>query len=87
MFEYFVRPHVCLSVSVEVAFYFKLVLGGREVGLSLNLGFLGECVFLNGVLFGGGGGGWFYFDFLGDYILQRGILLFNFFLCFVVNLY
>ena len=42
MSEYFVRPHVCLSVSpsthrkhvtcVDVAFYFKLVLGGRDVG-------------------------------------------------------
>ena len=57
MFEYFVRPLVCLSVSVDVAFYFKLGFGGRDVGLSLDLSFLGEeCFFLNGVLLGGWGG-------------------------------
>ena len=34
MLEHFVRPHVCLSVSVAVASW---VLGGRDVGLSLYL--------------------------------------------------
>ena len=41
MFEYFVRAHVCLSVSVDVTFYFKLGFG-RDVGLSLYLDF-GGC--------------------------------------------
>ena len=41
MFVYFVRAHVCLSVSVDVAFYFKLGFG-RYVGLSLYLDF-GGC--------------------------------------------
>ena len=34
MFVYFVKAHVCLSVSVHVAFHFKLGFG-RDVGLSL----------------------------------------------------
>ena len=38
MFVYFVRAHVCLSVSVDVAFYFKLGFG-RDEGLSLYLDF------------------------------------------------
>ena len=46
MFEYLVRPHVCLSVSVHVAFYFKLGFG-RDVGLSLDLG----CCFFGGSVF------------------------------------
>ena len=41
MFVYFVRAHVCLSVSVDVAFYFKLGFG-RDVGLSLYLDFGGR---------------------------------------------
>ena len=51
MFECFVRSHVCLSVSpsthrkqltcVNVAFYLSWVLGGRDVGLSLDLCFGG----------------------------------------------
>ena len=41
MFVYFVRPHVCLSVSVDVAFYFKL--GGK-------------CLFKIGFCLGGGVG-------------------------------
>ena len=41
MFVYFVRAHVCLSVSVDVAFYFKLGFG-RDVGLSLYLDFGGH---------------------------------------------
>ena len=40
MFVYFVRAHVCLSVSVDVAFHFKLCFG-RDVGLSLYLDFGG----------------------------------------------
>ena len=43
MFEYCVRVHVCLSVSVDVAFHFKLGFG-RDVGLSLYLDFGGTCV-------------------------------------------
>ena len=43
MFIYFVRAHVCLSVSVGVAFYFKLGFG-RDMGLSLYLDF-GGCGF------------------------------------------
>ena len=41
MSVYFVRAHVCLSVSVDVAFYFKLGFG-RDVGLSLYLDFGGR---------------------------------------------
>ena len=38
MFVYFVRAHVCLSVSVDMAFHFKLGFG-RDVGLSLYFDF------------------------------------------------
>ena len=38
MFVYFVGAHVCLCVSVDVAFYFKFGFG-RDVGLSLYLDF------------------------------------------------
>ena len=41
MFVYFVRAHVCLSVSVDVAFHFKLG-HGSNVGLSLYLDFSGR---------------------------------------------
>ena len=40
MFVYFVRAHVCLSVSVDVAFHFKLGFG-RDLGLSLYFDFWG----------------------------------------------
>ena len=81
MFEYFVRPHVCLSVSpsthrkhvtcVDGAFYFKFGFGWEGRG------------FETGSLFWGGGSvslkfsfvrgwGWFYFEFLEDYFLSRG---------------
>ena len=40
MFVYFVRAYVCLSVSVDVEFHFKLGFG-RDVGLSLYLDFGG----------------------------------------------
>ena len=36
-FVYFVSAHVCLSVSVDVAFYFKLGFG-RDMGLYLDFG-------------------------------------------------
>ena len=45
MFVHFLGAHVCLSVSVDVAFHFKLGFG-RDVGLSLYLDFGGlgfEC--------------------------------------------
>ena len=63
MFVYFVRAHVCLSVSVDVAFYFQLGLG-RDMGSSLYLdlgghgfepgcGFWGgECLFKIGLCLG-----------------------------------
>ena len=41
MIEYFVTARVCLSVSVDVAFYFKLGFV-RDVGLSLYLDFGGR---------------------------------------------
>ena len=41
MFVYFVRAHVCLSVSVHVAFDFKWDFG-RHMGLSLYLDFGGR---------------------------------------------
>ena len=86
MFEYFVGPHVCLSVSpckhkknftcVDGAFYFRL--GFWVAGFSLDLSFGGwvkfifkiKCFFLGG----GGGflGGCFYFEFLGAYFVLRG---------------
>ena len=70
IFEYFVRPHVCLSVSpsthikhitcVDGAFFSKLGFGCEGRG------------------FGSGGWGWFYFEFLGDYFLLRGFKNFFF---------
>ena len=59
MFEYFVRPHICLSVSPSKHFTPKIllvwmghsisswVLGGRDMGLSLDLclGWVGEVFF------------------------------------------
>ena len=46
MFEYFVRPHICLSVSVHVTFYFKLGFGREGRGFESGSWFsLGECVF------------------------------------------
>ena len=41
LFVYFVRAHICLSVSVDVAFDFKWGFG-RDVGLSLYLDFGGR---------------------------------------------
>ena len=61
------------------------VLGGRDVSLSLDLVFWGECVFK--MEFCWGWVGWFYFDFLGDYYLLRGHFVYYFFLCFAVELY
>ena len=43
IFVYFVWAHVCLSVSVDVAFYFKLGFG-RDVGLRLYLDFWGTWI-------------------------------------------
>ena len=40
MFVYFFRTHVCLSVSVDVTFHFKLGFG-RDLGLSVYLDFWG----------------------------------------------
>ena len=54
MFVYFVRAHVCLSVSVDVAFYFKLGFG-RDVGLSLYLDFWGDVGLSLHLDFGGCG--------------------------------
>ena len=53
------------------------VLGGRDVGLSLDLGFggWGECVFLSGVLLGGGGGFTLIF-YIGDFLLINVFSLF-----------
>ena len=49
MFVYFVRPHVCLSVSVDVAFYFKL---GFVWGWGwFYFEFLGNYFFLKGNFF------------------------------------
>ena len=46
MFEYFVRPHICLYVSVDVAWYFKLDLEREGCGFeSRSLFFGGVGVF------------------------------------------
>ena len=45
MFEYFVRPHVCLSVSVHVAFYFKLGFGREGRGFDSGSFFRGSVFF------------------------------------------
>ena len=48
MFEYFVRPHVCLFVSVDVAFYSKLGFGREGRGFESGSWWFflgGECVF------------------------------------------
>ena len=42
MFEYFVRPHICLSVSVDVAFYFKLGFGREGRGFESGSWFWGS---------------------------------------------
>ena len=87
---YFVRPHVCLSVSpsthrkhvtcVDVAFYFKLFFGGMDLGLSLDLCFVGGgSVFLK--LSFVGRWGWFYFEFLGI-IFYQGDFFIKFFSLF-----
>ena len=63
MFQYFVRPPVCLSVSPSthrkhvgmLHFISSWVLGGRDVGLSLDLCFGGGgSVFLKLSFVGGG---------------------------------
>ena len=46
MFQYLVRPHVCLSVSVHVVFYFKLGFGREGCGFESGSFFGGKCVFL-----------------------------------------
>ena len=70
MFEYFVRPHVCLSVSTSKHRKNLLVWMGHSI----------SCLVL-GLLFffflGGGGGG--YIEFLGDYFLLRGFFWLIFF--------
>ena len=68
MFEYFVRPHICLSVSVDVAFYFKLGFGREGPGFESGSWFWGTVFFKMEFLLGVG---WLYFDFLGDYFLLR----------------
>ena len=49
MFEYFVRRHICLSVSVDVAFYFKLGFGREGRGFES-----GSWVFWGFFFLGGG---------------------------------
>ena len=45
MFEYFVRPHLCLSVIVHVAFCFKLGFGREGRGFESGSWFFGGSVF------------------------------------------
>ena len=54
MFEYLVRAHVCLSVSVHVAFYFKLGLRSEGRGFECGSCFFGEYVFFKWSFVGGG---------------------------------
>ena len=54
MLEYFVRPHICLSVWMW-HFISSWVLGGRDMGLSLDGFSLGKCVFLKWSFVGGVG--------------------------------
>ena len=57
MFEYFVRPHICLCVSVDMAFYFKLSFGREGRGFELGSWFCGEvCFFKMEFCLGGGDG-------------------------------
>ena len=69
MFEYFARPHVCLSVSpckhqknITCILFQVGFLGGRDMGLSLDLSFggWGKCIFKIEFF---GGGLLFYFEF------------------------
>ena len=46
IFEYFVRPHICSSVSVDVAFYFKLGFGREGRGFESGYWFFGGVCFL-----------------------------------------
>ena len=58
MFEYIVRSHVCLSVSVHVAFYFKLGFGWEGHGFEPgSCFFLSRMCFLKWSFVGGVGGG------------------------------
>ena len=83
MFEYFVRPNVCLSVSpsthrkhvtyVDKAFHFKLGFGRKGGGFesgSLFWGW-GKRIFKIDFCWGGG----VYFEFLGNYFLLRDFFL------------
>ena len=53
MFEYFVRSHVCLSVSVDVAFYIKLGFGREGRGFESGSCFLGDVGLSLDLAFGG----------------------------------
>ena len=44
MFEYFVRPHICLFVSVYGTFYFNLGLVREGCGFDFGSCFLGVVV-------------------------------------------
>ena len=92
MFEYFVRPHICLSVSldkhcVDGGFYFKWGFGREGPGFESGSSFWGwgTCIFK--IEFFGGWVGCFYFELLGDYFSLRGLFLLSFFFCFVVEVY
>ena len=79
MFEYLVRPHICLSVSGHVAFYFKLGFGREGHGFDSGAVFWGSVFFKMEFV---RGMGWFYFNVLVDYFLLRGLFVYYFFSLF-----
>ena len=56
MFEYFVRPHICLSVSVDVALYFKLGFGREGRGFESASWFVVRVCFVKWSFVWGWGG-------------------------------
>ena len=52
MFEYFVRSHVCWSVSVDVAFHLKLGFGRQGRGFQSGSWFLGDMGLSPHLVFG-----------------------------------
>ena len=78
MFKYLVKPHVCLSVSVHVAFYFKLGFGreGRGFESGSWLCFGGSMFFKMG---------WFCYEVLGGLVFIKGtfclLIFFSVFWC------
>ena len=71
-------PLICLNILLGLTFVYEC-----GCGILIQVGFW--VCFLKWSFVGGWG--WFYFDFLGDNFLLRGLFVYLFFLCFVVELF